>query len=235
MYVMVGTRPDIAVAVGAVAQHMQQPGQAHWIAVKRIFRYLKGTTNVCLSYSGHETSRILQGFVDSDWGGSLEERRSTSGYAFIFGGGAVSWKSKKQPTVALSTTEAEYMAATQATKEAIWLRRFLQEIGLQQIGPTPIHSDSQGSIALIKNPVHHARTKHIDIQHHFVREKCESEEVEFIYCSTAEMAADVLTKGLLRVKHEKCMSMLGLVRTTQGSLSGSVESTAHLSREETCD
>ena len=236
MYVMVGTRPDIAVAVGAVAQHMQQPGEAHWIAVKRIFRYLKGSTNVCLSYSNHGTSSILQGFVDSDWGGSLKERRSTSGYAFIFGGGAVSWKSKKQPTVALSTTEAEYMAATQATKEAIWLRRFLQEIGLQQNGPTPIHSDSQGSIALIKNPVHHARTKHIDIQHHFVREKCESEEVEFIYCSTAEMAADVLTKGLLRVNHEKCMSMSALVRTTQGSLSGSVENTAHhLSRQETCD
>ena len=232
MYAMIATRPDIAVAMGAVAQHMHNPGEAHWVAVKRIFRYLKGTADVCLSFSSHEGDSVLHGFVDSDWGGNSEERRSTSGYAFIFAGGAISWNSKKQPTVALSTTEAEYMAATQATKEAIWLRRFLEEIGFKQEGPTPIHSDSQGSIALIRNPVHHARTKHIDIQHHFVREKYESKEIEFFYCSTAEMPADILTKGLVKPKFEKCVSKLGLVRAPQGSLSGSVESVesaAHLS------
>ena len=108
--------------------------------------------------------------------------RSTTGYVFKIGDGAVSWSSKRQPTVALSTTEAEYMATTQAGKEALWYRSFLEDIGISQHTPTIIHNDNQGSLSLAKNPVFHTRTKHIDVQHHFIRELVEEGKVGLVFC-----------------------------------------------------
>ena len=161
------------------------------------------------------------GYTDADWGGDQVDRRSTTGFAFLFGGGAVSWSSKKQRTVALSSTEAEYMAATQATKEAIWFRRLLKEIGYFTSNiPTTIFADNQGCIALAKNLAYHARTKHIDVQHHFIREKVEDGEIELIYCSTKEMVADILTKSISRDKLQKFTEGLGLRLCIQ---SGSIE------------
>ena len=211
MYAMLGTRPDIAYAVGIVSQHCTNPNGHHWTAVKRIFRYLAGMRGLGILYGGGARS---EGFCDSDWGGS-SDRRSTSGYVFMFNGGAISWASRKQPTVALSSTEAEYIALTQATKEVLWLRSLFYEIGApkhaQQI--SQISSDNQGAIALAKNPGFHARSKHIDIQYHFIREHTDTDTgtITLEYCPTDEMTADILTKGLPRARHEKHTAGMGLI------------------------
>eukprot|EP00253_Pinus_taeda_P023270 PITA_23270 len=151
IYAMVCTRPDIAHAVGVLSGFMSKPGKEHWTAVKRVFRYLRGTSDYGLCYQGRPgLDRVLDihGFVDVDWAGDLDRRRSTSGYVFNLFGGAVSWMSKKQSVVALSTTEAEYLAATHASKEAVWLQRLCSSMGLVQ-GAIRIVCDSQSAIFLV--------------------------------------------------------------------------------------
>jgi len=143
--------------------------------------------------------------------GDIDTRRSTTGYVFLLGGALVSWASKKQSTIALSSTKAKYMACTHATKEVLSLRRLLGEVGYMQKNATLILNDSQGSLALLKSPVHHLRTKHIDVQFHFVREHIASNEVLFDYCSTKEMAANIFTMVVPRDQFETCRSKLGLV------------------------
>src|ERR1700733_11109047 len=148
MYAMVCTRPDIAHAVGVLSRFMSKPGKEHWTIVKQVFRYLRGTSDYGLCYQGRPgLDRVLgiHGFVDVDWVGDLDQRRSTSGYVFNLFGGAISWMSKKQSIVALSTTEAEYMAATHARKETIWLQRLCSSMGLVQ-GAIRIGYDSQSAI-----------------------------------------------------------------------------------------
>jgi hypothetical protein len=161
MYAMVGTRPDLAFLVSMVSQFMSRAGPSHWMAVKRIMRYLKGILDLKLCLGGKDVS--LRGYYDAHWGGDANERRSTTGYVFFVGVGAISWNCMRQPIIALSTTEAEYMATSQCTKEAIWLRKLMADVGLVQVGATTIMCDNQGCIALAKNPTHHSRTKHIDI------------------------------------------------------------------------
>jgi hypothetical protein len=211
MYLMVGTRPDLAFAVGAVSQFMACPTKTHWEAVKHIFRYVSATTQLKLALGQSKGEPKVVGYSDADWGANDINRRSISGYAFKLGDGAISWASKKQTSVALSSTEAEYMALTQACKEAIWIKRYLMELGVQREGPLVIRADNQSCIALARNPEFHARTKHIDIQYHFIREKVEGGEVALEYCSTKAMVADVLTKPTTRDKHEWCTKALGLV------------------------
>ena len=150
------------------------------------------------------------GYCDADWGQSPDDRRSVTGYVFLLAGGAISWQSKKQKTVALSTVEAEYMAAAQSTKEAIWWRSTIQGLGYSIDQPTPLYSDNQGAIALAKNPEHHSRTKHIDIQYHFVRERVADGSVSLIFIGTEEMTADVLTKALDLQAHNKALKKLGM-------------------------
>jgi hypothetical protein len=211
MYLMVGTRPDLAAAVSAVSRFMADPGQQHWTAVKRILRYLRGTADWTLTLGGAGGGAVeLSGYCDADWAGDLDTRRSTTGYAFSLGRGTVSWCSKRQPTVALSSTEAEYMSASQAAREALWLRRLMADLGFGPVGATTIRCDNQGALALAKNPVHHQRTKHIDVQHHFIRELVEQGTVQLVYCATDDMVADVLTKPLPRDKHWRCCRALGL-------------------------
>jgi hypothetical protein len=210
MYAMLCTRPDLAYPISVVSQHMANPSLEHWIAVKRIFRYLQGTLRFKLRFGGLSLQDVV-GYCDADWAGDLEDRRSTTGFVFMMGGGATSWSSKRQPTIALSTTEAEYMASTQATKEAIWMNKLMKELGyMKEKKAMVIRCDNQGAISLTKNPTQHARTKHIDVQHHFVRERVENGEVTFEYCSTEEMVADVLTKALPKERHYKLISMFGL-------------------------
>ena len=208
MYAMVGTRADLAFPVSVVSQFMSRPEPMHWAAVKRIMRYLKGTLDVKLCLGGKDI--ILRGYCDADWAGDPEDRKSTTGYVFFVGEGAISWTSKRQPTIALSTTEAEYMATSHGTKEAMWLRQLLADVGCVQEGATPLMCDNQGCIALAKNPKHHSRTKHIDVQHHFIREKVEEEVIELMYCATEHMVADVLTKSLGRERHEMLIQAMGL-------------------------
>ena len=208
MYAMLGTRPDVAYAVGAVSRYSSNPGEGHWKAVKHIFRYLKGTLEHELTY---DDDSAIQGYTDADWAGALDDRCSTTGYTFVLAGGAVVWNSKKQPTVALSSTEAEYMALCQATKESTWIKRLLIELDFHRTTePIHIQCDSQGAIALAKNAVYHARTKHIDIQYHFIRKKLQENEIKVSYCGTNDMVADILTKGLGKEKHSLFRVGLGL-------------------------
>jgi hypothetical protein len=211
MYAMLGTRPDIAFAIMSLSQFCSNPGQPHWTGVNHLLHYLAGTVDYQLTYaSDRQQSLSLYGFCDSDWASNQDDRRSVTGYVFMLGGGAVSWQAKKQTTVALSSVEAEYMAASQATKEALWWRMLLRELGMTATSATSLLSDSQGSIALSKNPEHHARSKHIAIRHHFVREQVAAGTIELRYISTDDMAADVLTKPLSHVKHRRLLPMLGL-------------------------
>ena len=169
LYAAIATRPGIAQAVGVVSKFCANPTQSHFTAAKRILRYLKGTVSLGLSYKKCADG-ILTGYSDADWAGDVDDRHSTSGNVFSLARGAVSWLSKKQATVALSTAEAEYVALSTATQEAIWLRRLLTDVGEPLEESIVIHEDNQGAIAMAKNPVGHARTKHIDICYHFVRE-----------------------------------------------------------------
>ncbi len=156
-------------------------------------------------------SKEMLGYCDADWSGDLEDKRSTTWFVFMIGGGAISWSSKRQPTIALSTTEAEYMANTQATKEAIWITKLMMDLWcMEEKKVMVIWCDNQGAISLTKNPTHHARTKHIDVQHHFVRKRVENGEVQYEYCPTEHMVLDVLTKALSKEWHHKLINMFEL-------------------------
>ena len=207
MYTMLATRPDIAYAVSTLSQFMEAPRTTHWKAAQRVFQYLKGTRNLMLVLGGE--GEVLTGFTDADWA-SQRHRHSISGYAFFIGSGAVSWSSKKQPIITLSSTESEYVALTHAAKEAIWLRKLLSELSADLHGPTTIFCDNQGAIALSKDSTFHAHTKHIDIHFHFIRQTNLSNTTRITYCPTNDMIADIFTKSLPRPKLEKFRSLLNL-------------------------
>jgi hypothetical protein len=210
MYAMLGTRPDIAFAVSVVSRFASNPTEAHMKAVKRIFRYIQGTLDMGLVFRG--SIQPLEGYTDSDWAGDHDTRRSTSGYVFNVGSAAISWSAKRQPTVSLSSCEAEYIGQTNATKEAIWLQGFLKQVnpGDPGLSATIIYGDNQGAIALAKNPQFHARTKHIDIQHHFVREKVAEGRVDIKYIHTSKQVADGLTKALPRDPFQRFRKAVGV-------------------------
>jgi hypothetical protein len=207
MYCAVATRPDIAFAASLLSQFLENPGRIHWEGVKRIFRYLAGTRDWRLVY-GTET-RGLEGYTDAD-GSTQARRHAISGYAFLIDGGAISWSSKKQELVTLSTAESEYVAATYAAKEAIWLRRFIGEVFRPLNYPIPLYCDNQAAIALTGDGSYHARTKHIDIRYHFIRFSVQDGKITLIYCPTDEMAADTLTKALPSFKAKHFAAALGL-------------------------
>jgi hypothetical protein len=216
MYAMLGTRPDIAYAVSLLSRYMANPGPAHITAAKRVLRYLRGTTDLSLTYEG--TIKPLSGFSDADWAGCHDTRQSTSGYVFSLGSGAISWSSRRQQAVALSSTEAEYMAETQATKEAVWLQHILRCLDQDSKAATPIyrqsatilHCDNQGAIALAKNPQFHARSKHIDIQWHYVRQAVDQGVIDLCYISTADQVADIMTKALPSDRFAMLRSRMGI-------------------------
>jgi Reverse transcriptase (RNA-dependent DNA polymerase) len=202
------SRLDISYPVNVLAQFAANPSQEHATAVSRVFRYLRSTINLSNRYSNGD----LYGFTDANWAGgsapALNMRRSTSAYIFFLAGGPISWSSKRQRTVATSSCESEYIGQCNASKEAVWLRLFLHEAGYPQLGPTTVNADNKSAIAIASNPEYHARTKHIDIQYHYVREKTSDGTVEFNYIPTAEIAADGLTKALKRVKFERWVALL---------------------------
>ena len=211
MYAMVATRPDIAFAVGAVCAHMQNPSDAHWIAVKRILRYLKGTAHLGLHFNANNNPKVeIHGYCDSDYAGDTTTSKSTSGYVFTCANAAITWKSQKQSRVALSTTEAEYTAAAEAIKEAVWLRHLQQDLLIPISARITLYCDNQGALALSKKPINHTRTKHVTTRYHFVREAVDTNEISMQYLQTNEMLADILTKGLERIKHERFSSGMGL-------------------------
>jgi hypothetical protein len=213
MYAMVCTRPDISQAVSMVSRYMHAPGKGHWQAAKWILRYILGTVDVGLKFERVDNGldQILIGYVDSDYAGDLDKRRSTTGYVFTLAGGPVSWRSTLQTTVALSTTEAEYMAVADAIKEAIWLHGLIEDLGILQKN-VKVLCDSQSAIHLAKNQVHHARTKHIDVRFHFVREILEEGDILLQKIGTADNPADMLTKVVTGAKFKHCLGLANILK-----------------------
>ncbi|GJU72676.1 retrotransposon protein, putative, ty1-copia subclass [Tanacetum coccineum] len=210
MYLMVCTRPDIAYAVSVVSRYLANPGKNHWEAVKWILKYLRGTANVSLVYGTDRGNHVdVTGFVDSDYAKDPDKGRSITGYAFLVQRCVVSWKATLQHVVALSTTEAEYMALTEAVKEAIWLRGLLEELGVE-LNTVAVNCDNQGAIHLSRNHVFHERTKHINVRYHFIREVLEAKTVEVLKVGTEHNAADALTKVVPGHKLQHCLELLSV-------------------------
>lgn len=212
LYIAVSARPDISAAVGAVARYQQAHGKAHWQAVKRIMRYLKGTMDLAITYNGNEGLNLF-GYSDASYADHLDTRRSTTGYVYMMAGGPVTWQSKSQPTVALSTMEAEYMALASASQEALWLQKLMTDLGYATGKPMLIKEDNQGCIEFANEQRSSQRSKHIDIRHHFVRELIDNNKIVLNYCPTNIMAADVLTKALPRPRHRELIDIMGMKAT----------------------
>lgn len=253
MYAMVETRVDIAFATSMVSRFAKNPSSEHFNAIDQILRYLAGSAERGITFGGDEELKLI-GYSDSDWAGDHADRKSTSGFIFILNGGPISYASKKQAVVALSSTEAEYVALSLAAREATWLRLLLTELGLltpndqfaeihidennkcaeailspdstlhqeripnqsqvslssQNSSSIDLKGDNQSSIALAKNPVLHTRTKHIDIQHHYIRDEVTSRRINLVYTPSEEMLADGLTKPLSHVKFFNFIKQLGM-------------------------
>lgn len=210
MYAMLCTRPDIAYAVGIVSKFQSNPGEEHWTAVKHILKYLRRTKDYCLVYGGG--SLKIKGYTDSDFQADPDDRKSTSGYVFTLNNGAFDWRSCKQKTTADSTTEAEYIAASKAAKEAVWIKKFIEEL---EIVPSiksaiTLYCDNSGAIAQAKEPRAHQKTKHIMRKYHIVREIAKRGDVEISKIASAENMADPLTKPLPSKIFEKHITSMGL-------------------------
>lgn len=208
MYAILCTRPDLAYAISQISQFSSNPSAIQKSVAKRVLRYLNGTRNFGITFDG-KRELVLEGYSDADWG-SGEDRKSISGYVFMLTGGAISWSSKKQATTALSTTEVEYIALIQAAKESIRIQGLLNELGYTVANSNLIYGDNRGSIALANNPEYHARTKHIDIQYHFIRECVQNGKISLTYCPTADMVADEMTRALAKERHLDLLTKMGV-------------------------
>ena len=211
LYLSTRTRPDIAFAVSTVAKFTAKPTEQHWKAVKHILRYLVGTVDYGLQFTKDGMTECV-GYTDADWAGDVDDRKSTSGYLFKIGGASVSWMSRKQSCVALSTAEAEYISLTHAAQEAIWLNRLLAELKGIKEPPKPalIHEDNQSAISMSRNPQFHGRSKHIAIKYHFIRDETKNGTIDVHYCRSEDMIADMMTKGLYAERFEKLRDMTGV-------------------------
>ena len=203
---------------------MANPGPKHWIALKRLLRYLKNTRHLALTYSASQSesapSTLVQGWTnpssqlcgwsDSDWGGDVDGRKSTSGYVYTLAGAAIAWRSKKQTTVALSSTEAEYVAAALAAKEGVWIKSILEELKLFNTPTITLFCDNQSCIKLANNPKLSDNIRHVDFKHHFLRDLIETKKVDLKFIPSIYMWADFLTKPLPHIKHNTCCKKLGL-------------------------
>ena len=211
MYLAMATRPDISYIVSYLSRFQSGYDNSHWQAVKRLLAYLKGTINLGLEYRSNKEPINLIRYSDSDYAGCLETRRSTSGYVFIMAGASVTWASRCQELVTLSTTESEYVAAATAAREALWLKKLLKDLGYQCESGIVLHVDNQSAICLTKDSRNHRRTKHIDTRYHFLKERCDSGDISVIHVSSKEQKADVFTKALPKGLFKKMRESLGLV------------------------
>ena len=207
MYASIATCPDITFAVSTLSQFLDNPGEEHWEAVKRVYCYLSGMRDFMLTYRGDMHN--LQGHTDAD-GASQEHHCTISGYCFNTDGGALSWGSKKQELVMLSMAEAEYIVATHASKEAIWLRCLIGDLVSHINNSTMLLCNNQSAVHLVQSDNYHARTKHIDIWYHFICDVIERGEIKLLYCPTDDITADILTRVLLHFKVFKHTHCLGL-------------------------
>ncbi|WVZ89612.1 hypothetical protein U9M48_035991 [Paspalum notatum var. saurae] len=208
MYAMVCSRPDLSYAMSLVSRYMANPGKEHWNAVKWILRYLQGTSDAYLQFGRNREG--LVGYVDSDHAADLDKRRSLTSYVFTIGGCAVSWRACLQSTVALFTTEAEFIAVCDACKEAVWLKGLYAEFS-RDTSCINLFCDSQSAIHLTKDQMFHQRTKHIDVKYHYVREVVEEGRLKVCKISTHDNPADMMTKPVPVAKFELCSSLVGII------------------------
>ncbi|KAI3701653.1 hypothetical protein L6452_26888 [Arctium lappa] len=211
MYAMICTRPDVSYALSMTSRYQSNPGDGHCIAVKNILKYLRRTKDSFLVYGGEE-ELIVKGYTDASFQTDKDDFRSQSGFVFCFNGGVVSWKSSKQATVADSTTEVEYIAASDAAKEAVWIKKFISQLGVVPSSYCPIEllCDNNGDIAQAKKPRSHKRSKHILRRYHLIREIIERGDVSISRVSTDSNVADPLTKSLTQQKHESHCRSIGI-------------------------
>lgn len=213
-YIANATRPDITFAVNRLASSTANPTLEHEGALKRILCYLAGTKNLRITYSAlpihNNGGNLFQGYVDAAYS-NTEEARLTSGYVFTVGGGVITWMSWKQSMAALSTTKSESVALSKASHEVCWLRNLFTELGFPQPGPTMIHSDNNGSIAMAKNPQFHRQAKHIETKWHHIRDLVEDGIISNKSCRDPEQMVDILTKALPHPKHKRHVQEMGLV------------------------
>jgi hypothetical protein len=208
---LTATRPDIMFVVSLISRFMESPKDSHWQTGKRILRYVAGTIDYGLWYPS-ESKSFLVGFTDSDFSGSIDDRKSTSGYAFKYGSSLISWASRKQPVVTLSSAEAEYVAATSATCQVVWLRRLMSDLSPKKLEPTPIYCDNSSTITLSKNQVFNKKSKHIDIRYHFIRELVNEDVITVKFCKSTDQQADIFTKPLGTETFVSLKSKLSVVR-----------------------
>lgn len=216
LYLAMTTRPDIAFAVGQVSQYCQNPGNGHWNAVKRIFSYLAGTPYHGLCFRNSNNQAVI-GYSDADFARDQDTRRSTTGYIFFYHGGPVVWASRRQRCTSLSTTEAEYVAGCESSKEAVWIDHLLKEIGQDKLLPIPLLCDNQSAIRLAKNPEFHQRTKHVQIKYHFIREQLKSGIIDLQYVGTENQLADILTKPLETNQFQNLRDQMGIIDVRESS------------------
>lgn len=206
-YAVTCTRPDLAYTVSLLSSFSMTPQKEHYDAIHGVYRYIRETLNYRLCLGGKQVSVV--GYSDADYANTdLSGRKSITGYVYYVGEGPVAWYSKKQSTISLSTAEAEYVSMSTAVREALFIKQLLQLIGITVQPSIVQHCDNQAAIQLAANPVHHSRTKHIDVKHHHIRDHVENQTLTVTYCATDDMIADGLTKPLDRYKHTKFLQML---------------------------
>jgi len=202
IYAMTSTRPDICWIVSKLSQALANPKAENLVAAKHVLRYLKGTVDYELCYKKSEEDLNLIGFSDADWASSVEDRWSTKGYCFSLTkqSPAISWKTKKQPTVALSTCEAEYIGLATTNQESLYFTQLLNGMDNRIYSYAEINGNNQGAIALCKNPMNRQRSKHIDVKYHFIRTTLSEGKISIVYCPSEEMVVDILTKPVAKPK-----------------------------------
>ena len=209
MWGQLATRPDLSFAVSLLSRFQANPGIDHWRSLLHVIGYVKNTMDYGLTYS-RDADLTPAAYVDADYGGCRDTRRSTSGYVFMMAGGPVTWSSKRQPTVALSTVEAEYVAMSRCAQQMIWMQTWLDEVEIAYTTPGIIKGDSRGAIALAKTTKDHGKVKHIDIRHHYLRELVKSNLIAFEQISSSDNIADVFTKPLARDHHHRFLEALNI-------------------------
>lgn len=215
MYLMLATRFDLAFAVGYLSRFVANYNRAHVIAAKRVLRYLRGTAHYTILFTRGQRL-VIEGYSDTDWGGDLDTRKSTTGYIFIANNAPLSWRSKLQRVVALSSCEAELIGLNDATREALWLRKLMADLSLDVTAPMTIHEDNQGAIAISANQRGmSSRTKHVETRYFGVRQHVDNGSIIVVYCPTTEMIADFLTKPVTAVILRRLLALISVM--TQNS------------------
>jgi hypothetical protein len=215
------TRPNISYSVSQISKFMHSPRTPHLEAINRILKYLKGTPGKGIFMKCNNSNEVC-GYSDADWAESFD-RKSTTGFCTFVGGNLVTWKSKKQNVVARSSAEAEYRAMASSASELTWIKQILSDFGIQVQIPMKMFCDNQSARHITSNPVFHERTKHIEVDCHFIRENIQAKEIETPFVRSGDQLADVFTKGLDPNPFKENIDKLGLIDIYTPNLRGSVE------------